>query len=252
MKAPEQNDYVVVKVTRIIQYGAYVELEEFPGWTGFIHISEVAPYWVKNIRSHVREGQTRVAKVLKVYPDKKSTDLSLKRVPQAIAKRKMEELRRSKRGKFLLELAAKSMGRDPKEVEEVLEKEFGDVFGAFENAALYGREVLESVDIDEEWKRAIVEIANKYIEIPRKKVMRTLEITVPGPYGAKVIRESLLSIIKESKPNTEIRAYVAGVPRYTVEVISHDYRTAEKVIDEMVERIREGVEKEKGKVEVVE
>jgi len=244
LKAPELNDYVVVKITQVMQYGAYAELEEYPGWKGFIHISEVASHWVKNIRSYVKEGQVRVAKVIRVYPDKKSVDLSLKRVSNAIAKRKMESLRRAKRGKYLLEIAAKQIGRSPEEVIEKLEAEFGDVFGAFESAAIYGEKALEGVDIPAEWKKAIAEVASKYIEVPKKKVMAQMEIVVPGPYGAKIIREALLSIYDKiaSHPHAEARVYVAGVPRYNVEVTSYDYKTAEGLIreacDSVVEQIR--------------
>ncbi len=248
MKAPELNDYVVVKITQVMQYGAYAELEEYPGWRGFIHISEVAPHWVKNIRSHVKEGQTRVAKVIRVYPDKRSVDLSLKRVSGAIAKRKMEALRRAKRGKYLLEIASKIVGESPEKIVPVLEEEFGDVFGVFENAAIYGMEALKYVNVPENWKKAIVEVAEKYIEVPKKKVAARLEIVVPGPYGAKTIREALLSakkIIKD-QPRAAIRVYVAGVPKYAVEVTSYDYKTAEAILKSVCEGIVETVKKAGG------
>ncbi len=248
MKAPELNDYVVVKITQVMQYGAYAELEEYPGWRGFIHISEVASHWVKNIRSYVKEGQIRVAKVIRVYPDKKSVDLSLKRVSGAIAKRKMEALRRAKRGRYLLEMAAKLVGGKPEDVASKLEEAFGDVFGAFEAAAIHGMEALKDLDIPEEWKKAILEVGERYIEVPKKKVMAQLEIVVPGPYGAKIIREALLSIydIVKKHPQAEARVYVAGVPRYNVEVTSYDYKSAESLIKEACESVVERIKKAGG------
>ncbi len=247
MKAPELNDYVVVKITQVMKYGAYAQLEEYPGWKGFIHISEVASHWVKNIRSYVKEGQIRVAKVIRVYPDKKSVDLSLKRVSGAIAKRKMEALRRAKRGKYLLELAAKSVGKDPSSVVEIIEEEFGDVFGAFENAALYGEEAFKGTKIPAEWQRAIIEVAKKYIEIPKKKVSSVITAIVPGPYGAKIIREALMEakdLVKAE--NTSVDIYVAGVPRYAVDVISYDYKNAESVLKEVCDHVVERITKAGG------
>ena len=244
MKQPELNDYVVVKITEVMKYGAYAELEEYPGWKGFIHISEVASHWVKNIRSYVKEGQIRVAKVIRVYPEKKSVDLSLKRVSGAIAKRKMEALRRAKRGKYLLELASKKIGKSYEEVVPLLEEEFGDIFGAFENAALYGEEAFKGSKIPEEWRKAILEVAKKYIEVPKKKVASVVTAIVPGPFGARVLRD-VLTRAKQSitNENTSVNIYVAGVPRYAVEVVSYDYKTAESVLrqvcDQIVEEIRQ-------------
>ena len=247
MKAPELNDYVVVRITQVMKYGAYAELEEYPGWKGFIHISEVASHWVKNIRSYVKEGQIRVAKVIRIYPDKKSVDLSLKRVSGAIAKRKMEALRRAKRGKYLLELAAKKIGKDPSEIMDLLEEEFGDVFGAFENAALYGEEAFKDTRVPEEWRKAILEIAKKYIEIPRKKVSSIVTAIVPGPFGARILRETLLEAKELVKgENTTIDIYVAGVPRYAVDVVSYDYKNAEAVLKKVCDYIVEKVTKAGG------
>ena len=238
-RVPELNDYVVVRITQVMQYGAYAELEEYPGWRGFIHISEVASHWVKNIRSYVKENQLRVAKVIRVYPDKRSVDLSLKRVSGAMAKRKLEALRRAKRGAYLLEMASKIVGEKPDKIVPLLEEMFGDVFGAFENAAIYGKDALRELDIPEAWKDAIVQVASKSIEVPRKWVHGRLEIIVPGPYGAKIIREALLSGLKEAEgqPKAEVKMYVAGVPRYAVEVSSFDYKTAEDLLKRICERV---------------
>ena len=44
------------KITGITKFGAFVELGE--GKTGMVHISEVAPTFVKEITDFVSEGQT--------------------------------------------------------------------------------------------------------------------------------------------------------------------------------------------------
>ncbi len=247
-KVPEVNEYVVVKITQVIPYGAYAELEEYPGWKGFIHISEVASHWVKNIRSHVKEGQLRVAKVLRVYPEKKSVDLSLRRVSQAVAKRKMDLLKRAKRGKHLLSIAEQMAGETSENVVEVLEREFGDILGAFESAALEGKKALEGVDIPEKWKEVIVKVAERYIEVPKKKVMAVMEIIIPGPYGAREIRNILKSVMDEvlKSPHSEVRAYVMGVPRYAIEITSYDYKSAEQLLSRALEQVENEVRRLKG------
>src|SRR5437016_14348250 len=77
---PEVGDLVVATVKRVEDYGAYVKLDEFAGIEGLVHISEMAATWVRNIRDHAREGQKLVLKVLRVNPQRKQIDHSLRRI----------------------------------------------------------------------------------------------------------------------------------------------------------------------------
>ncbi len=64
------------KVTGITKFGAFVELPE--GKTGMVHISEVAPTFVKEIRDYVTENQMVKVKVLSISDDGK-VSLSMKK-----------------------------------------------------------------------------------------------------------------------------------------------------------------------------
>ncbi len=64
------------KVTGITKFGAFVDLGD--GKTGMVHISEVAPTYVKEIHDHVTENQTVKVKVLSIGEDGKIS-LSIKK-----------------------------------------------------------------------------------------------------------------------------------------------------------------------------
>ena len=64
------------KVTGITKFGAFVELEG--GKTGMVHISEIAPTFVKEIRDFVTEGQMVKVKILSMGEDGKIS-LSMKK-----------------------------------------------------------------------------------------------------------------------------------------------------------------------------
>lgn len=64
------------KVTGITKFGAFVELEG--GKTGMVHISEVAPTYVKEIRDFVTENQQVKVKILSIGEDGKIS-LSIKK-----------------------------------------------------------------------------------------------------------------------------------------------------------------------------
>ena len=63
---PNEGELIVGTVYKVVNYGAFANLEEYAGKEAFIHISEVSSGWVKNIRDHVRENQKIVARVLRV------------------------------------------------------------------------------------------------------------------------------------------------------------------------------------------
>jgi len=82
--AAEVGSLVDGKVTGIIEYGAFVDIGE--GKTGMVHISEVSPTYVTNIRDHLAVGQQVRVKVLSISPEGK-VSLSIKKAldPDALA-----------------------------------------------------------------------------------------------------------------------------------------------------------------------
>ncbi|MGM8215699.1 S1 domain-containing RNA-binding protein [Bacillaceae bacterium W0354] len=89
------------KVTRITNFGAFVELPE--GSTGLVHISEVADKYVKDINEHLNVGDEVKVKVLNVERDGK-IGLSIKKADESYEKqtqKKRSESFESKMNKFL-------------------------------------------------------------------------------------------------------------------------------------------------------
>lgn len=69
------------KVTRIVDFGAFVELE--PGLEGLIHISEMADHRVRSASEVAKIGQDVQVQVLEVDKDNRRIGLSLKRAKAA-------------------------------------------------------------------------------------------------------------------------------------------------------------------------
>ena len=83
------------RVTGITKFGAFIELPG--GKTGMVHISEVAPTFVKEIRDFVKENDTVKVKILSISEDGKIS-LSMKKAePQQAAPAKTERPARPKR-----------------------------------------------------------------------------------------------------------------------------------------------------------
>ncbi len=75
--AIEVGSVVEGKITRITNFGAFVELED--DRSGLIHISEVANEYVNNVSDFLHEGETVQAKVVSIDPNGRVA-LSLKKM----------------------------------------------------------------------------------------------------------------------------------------------------------------------------
>ena len=70
------------KVTRLMDFGAFVELE--PGIEGLIHISELSPNRVRRVNDILKPDQEVEVRILKIEPDAKKISLSLRPLPNAV------------------------------------------------------------------------------------------------------------------------------------------------------------------------
>ena len=96
---PDEGEIVVVTVTKIGDHGAYVSLDEYNSIQGFLHISEIAPGWVRNVRKYVTEGEKKVVLVKKIRKDKGEIDLSLRQISKDQQKKKLLDVKRHEKGK---------------------------------------------------------------------------------------------------------------------------------------------------------
>jgi small subunit ribosomal protein S1 len=79
------------KVTKLMDFGAFVELE--PGIEGLIHISELAPQRVRRVGDIVHVGQEVQVMILNIDPEQKRISLSLKAaIPEEASAEQEEEV----------------------------------------------------------------------------------------------------------------------------------------------------------------
>src|SRR3972149_6436564 len=84
---PEVGEIVIATVSKVSDHGAYVTLDEYNNIQGFLHVSEIAPGWVRNISRYVKEGEKKVLLVKRyekgrtiIQSVKEAADLSQKEV----------------------------------------------------------------------------------------------------------------------------------------------------------------------------
>jgi translation initiation factor 2 subunit 1 len=231
---PEQDELVIVVIKKILPYGAFCALQEYGNKEAFLHVSEVAPRWIKNIHEFISEGQRHVAKVYRLDLEKHQIDISLKRVSEEEKKHKLEFARTQKRGEMLLLQAIKISEAkvDAKEATTILEDQFGSVYGAFEAAAEEGKTALKEVNLPEKLLKQIIEIAKKNIKKAEVSVDGVLTLAFFGSSGIEDVRKAL-----ETKAKG-IEIHYLGAPHYKLAATAKTYKDAEKLLGEAVEGIK--------------
>lgn len=85
----ERGMTVKGKVTRLMDFGAFVELE--PGVEGLVHVSELSPNRVRRVSDIVKPDQEVEVRILKIEPEVKKIALSLRPLPTAVKEEPEEE-----------------------------------------------------------------------------------------------------------------------------------------------------------------
>ena len=241
---PEVDELVIIKIKKIMPYGAFCELEEYDGKEVFMHVSEVASRWIKNIHNFLKEGQREVARVYRIVPEKHMIDVSLKRVTEADKRRKFDVARRGKRAEKLFELVAERVKKPKMKLSDVLDeirKEYEDIFGLLEDAAAQGEEAFKNINITDEWKSAIIEVAQSSIKQRKKEISGMLTVKCPKPNGIEVIKKSLTAAISD-----DVKIVYIGAPHYMITVEGDNFKTCEKKLERAIEGMKKEIEKSGG------
>jgi translation initiation factor 2 subunit 1 len=253
---PEPGELVVGRVDEIEDFGVFVDLQEYEDKRGLCHISEVASGWIKNVRDHVNEGQTVVAKVLDVDESAQQIDLSIKDVNDHQRKDKIQEWKNEQKADNWMLLA---FGEDISDeqyaaIANELLAEFGSMYDGFEQAAIHGEPALEDADLDDDEITAIVETARENVSVPYVTVTGYVTLESPAGDGVDVVQEALQAAegngeVPASGANggseggssgvpeeVDLEVTYVGAPEYRIRVQAPDYKTAEAELERSAER----------------
>jgi translation initiation factor 2 subunit 1 len=211
---PEEGELVVCTVDNVKDFVAFARLDEYDSRPGMIPISEVATGWVKYIRDYVREGQKAVCKVLHVDAQRGHIDLSLKDVNEHQRREKIRA----------------ATGADPRAIEEIIYREYGLLFSAFEDVAVNGEVAVARLPLEKNVAETLHRIALENVKIPNVSITGYLDLTSNKPDGINIIRRALRSALPKI-PEVEIELTYVGAPTYRIKVTAPNYKKAEKSIE---------------------
>ncbi len=243
---PEPGDLLVCTVTQVVDFGAFVALDEYAGKQGLIHISEVASGWIKYIRDHVREGQKIVCKVLNVDRSRHHIDLSLKDVNEHQRREKIQEWKADQKAWKWLQMAYEGRPDDLKRVSDALMEAYNSLYLAFEETAIIGAEALADASLPEDDVNIIEKLAKENVKIPSVEISGYVDLTSPAPDGIEVIKKALKQARKVKDKDVMLTITYVGAPRYRIHVKAPDYKLAESVLKKSAQSIVKHIEQHGG------
>ncbi len=224
---PEEGEIVLCKVTKIYPNSVFVDLLEFND-SGMIHISEVSPGRIRNLREFVSVGRQIVCKVLRIHLDRGHIDLSLRRVNSSQRREKLDEIKQELKSEQLVLNLAKKLNKDGRTLyKEISAKVFSD----YSHLYLCFRDVVEDsadlkkigipAEIAKELKDAILD----KFKPSSIFIKGEIKIMTYDSNGLKKIKTFLKEI--EDVSSTISLQYL-GAGRYKFVIEDLDYKPAEE------------------------
>jgi len=243
---PEEGEIVIATIAKIGDHGAYVTLDEYNNIQGFLHVSEIAHGWVRNISKFVKEGEKKVLLVKKIREGREEIDLSLKQISRDQQKRKLLDVKQFEKGKNIIkniQEKAKLSNSDVEKLEDEILSKYDSVYDGVVDIATNGIKVFGDLKLPKKTLDVIEEVSMK-IKLPSVEIRGILELVDNSSNGVETIKNSLQGFEKTNQDNVKI-LYI-GAPKYRISVTASDIKSAEKTLKPILEDIQKNIEKNKG------
>ncbi|MBW3019745.1 S1 RNA-binding domain-containing protein [Candidatus Woesearchaeota archaeon] len=240
---PEVDELVIATVTKVNPNSVFTTMDEYGNKTALIHISEISPGRIRNIRDFVVEGKKIICKVLKVDEEKGHIDLSLRRVTEIQRRNKSDEIKQELKAEQLFDFFVKEHKISKKTQTDFiknLNKEYSTVFDFFTDIVEDQVKVSEIYD-EKGFSQELEEFIKEKIKPQEIEISGTMKITSFEPDGIDIIKKVILDSQDEF---TEISYLGSG--NYSIKVKSKEFKDAEKILKEKIENFKKEIEKTKG------
>ena len=244
---PEIGEIVIATITKVSDHGAYVTLDEYDGVQGFLHISEIAPGWVRKVTRYVKENEKKVLLVKKIQAKRGEIDLSLKQISKEQRKKKLLDVKRFEKEQGILKNIQEKAELSTKQIEDIEDKllsKYDSIYDAIIDIATKNKDILNNLEISEKIQTVIEDISSK-IKLPSVEIRGILELTNNKSNGIEIIKKILLDVIKDNA-DSKIEISYIGAPKYRVSITAQEFKTAEKIIKPILEKIEKDVKKQNG------
>ena len=200
----------------------------------------------RKVNKYVREGEKKVLLVKKIESSRKEIDLSLKQISKDQRKKKLLDVKRFEKEHGILKNIQEKAELTGKQIEELEDKflsKYNSVYDAMLNIAIKGSDEIADLKLQEKVITTIDDICSK-MKLPSVELRGILEISNNQSNGVELIQKTLSEA--ENADAAKIEITYLGAPRYRLSLISQDFKSAEKSLKPILEKIEKDVKKQNG------
>src|SRR3989338_2359567 len=234
---PEENEIVLCTVKKVLYHTVFVTLDEYKDKEGIIHISEISPGRIRNIRDYVRENKKIICKILRVNKEKDHIDLSLRRVTISMRKNKLDELKQQQRAEKILEILEKQNKIPKTDIDEITKiglKTHENLYSFFQES-LTNPQLLETMP--KKLQEPLKKIIQERIKLPEVKINSLLILQTNADNGIEEIKKALKKAEDFAKSKKQdLKILYISAPNYKLTLTSSDYKEAEETMKQIAEQ----------------
>jgi translation initiation factor 2 subunit 1 len=247
---PNERELVLCTISKVQHHSVFCRLEEFDGRSGMIHISEVSPGRIRNIRDYVKEGKVVVCQVLRVNKERGYIDLSLRRVNDNQRRKKVDQLKQEQKAEKILEHIAEELKIKPldfyKEIFAIVTKHYPFLHLCFQDF-VKDEITLEDVGIPKKYQEPLEKLIRQRIKPPEVFVGGKLAVRSYAANGVDIIKTALEKGLLAGGDETIMR-YLGG-GSFNLVVRAEDYKDAEAILADILAAVEDSIPKGKGTME---
>ena len=246
-RLPEEREILIATVRQLSGHGVYATPDEYNNITGFLHISEIATGWIRNIERHVRPKQKAVLKVIRVNKLRSGVDTSLKQVSGEERKSKLIEVKKNDMATTFLNFIKSKLKLSDQQVQEIEDRilrKYDYLYDAFEAVSRKGQDAIQNIELSPEIKNAL-EQASKRIPIPLVEISGIMEITSKMLDGIEIIKNTLVNAEDNKVGEISTITYI-GTPPYRIVVDADNFKAAVRFMNSTIKKTRTNVKKQQG------
>lgn len=248
---PEVGELLLCTVTKIFGHGVFLNIEDY-NISGMIHISEISPGRIRNLRDYVVEGKKIVCVVLRINREKGHVDLSLRRVNDGQKRRKLDEIKQEQKSEKIAENIAKELHKDKKQFyEEITEK----IFKSYKNLnscfseVVNNNSLLDELGLKKEYSEKLTAVIKERMKPPKAVISGKLSLKIYAADGIDIIKQALEKVETIGKENIVVK--YAGGGAFNIIITTDDFKQAEKILKDITDSVTVFMEKKDGISEFV-
>jgi translation initiation factor 2 subunit 1 len=251
---PEVDDLVMVRVTKVTDIGAYVNMLEYNNKEGIILLSNLSRKRIRSVNRHVRVGKVEVLQVLRVDRDKGYVDLSKKLIQKDDIVECQERFKKSKTVHSILSRVAQNNSYPLLQLYEKigwpLSRKHGHAHDAFQ-LMVQDESLMPESDVPEEVKADLLKVVRHRLAIHPVKVQADIEVTCFTYEGIEAVKPALQAgLDRGTEQEFPVKIQLFSTPLYLMYIITPDREHGVQTLEKMIEAVKEKIEASGGNLAI--